>query len=118
MYLESAFERNFVQGKYNHIVQDLYKNLVGSVRFEADTLTITGTHIILSKAGIPVTQLYIGSHEQSGAQLSPSQRRHWMSFRQAMRVIIKHDPGVRRYATLAEETPEAVIYHLSIVSEE
>jgi hypothetical protein len=117
-YLGGAFDQNFVQGEYNHVVQGVYKILVGAARFEADTLEITRTHIVFWKDGVPIKRLNIASFEQPGAELTPSQRRRWTSHRKAMHIILKHDAGVREYAKLISETHEAVVYHLSVKSEE
>src|SRR5438128_846402 len=111
-YLDSAFEQNFVQGEYNEVVRTLYLLLGGILRFGADTLAITPTHIALIRKGVPVGQLDIGKHEQWGAEREPEQRSHWMSHREAMKVILKHDERVAQHVQLVEETPDAVTYRI------
>lgn len=109
-YLETAFERNFVQGEYNNTVRDLYGILQAGVRLEADTLAITPAFITLAKGGVPSRQLNIGKLEQ--AIVAKSEERFWVRFRQALRVILKHDATVSQHLQLVEDGPQGVTYQI------
>ena len=107
-YLENAFELNFVQGQYNNKVRDLYVILRAGVRLVADTLVISPANLVLAKFG---GQLDIGS----GSMVA---KKPWLSFRKAMRIILKHDKRVGQNMELVTETSKETIYRFVIPIEE
>src|SRR5438034_8015336 len=105
-YLESAFERNFVQGLYNNVVRQLYRLLADAVQLHADMISVSPTDLTISKQGVVIDSVDISAHERIGPTLPPKMRKDWMSHRTALAVILKHDAGVRQHLQLVEETPE------------
>ncbi|MDQ5824653.1 MAG: hypothetical protein M3441_10660 [Chloroflexota bacterium] len=98
-YLENAFDLNFVQGDYNNVHRDLYGILAGSVKMGVDTFSITSTHFIFCKDGLPVREWDLSNWEGMSE-----------AFRQGLQTILKHDEGVRTRLRLIADTPQIVTY--------
>ncbi len=101
-YLEKAFDLNFVQGIYNNTHRDLYMLMIGVIRYEADTFSISDTHFTISKAGNGV--------------VSDKDQFKWegmgKAFREGMRTILRQDTEVRKHIRVTEERPETATYEL------
>jgi hypothetical protein len=99
VYLESAFDLNFVHGEYNNLHRDLYGILAGAAKLGADTFSITSTHVIFSKSGMPLREWDLSRWEGMSDQC-----------REGIQTILRHDEGVRAQLRLFADTPQVVTY--------
>lgn len=98
-YLENGFDLIFIQGAYNNLHRDLYGVSAAAIKMEADTLSISSTHVIVSKKGIPVREWDLSGWEGMS-----------QSFRRGLQTILRHDERVRAHIQLTVDSPEVVTY--------
>jgi hypothetical protein len=78
------------------------------VRDEQDTLIFTHTQVLYGKDGTLSKHFdEIECQDSRATDLSEC-----TTFREAMGLIMEHDERVREHFHLADETPEAVTYHI------
>jgi hypothetical protein len=102
--MDEILQRNarevFAPREMNEIILVVYNIIKRAIRDQSDTLTLTRTHFVWTKDGLPVGEFPI-------SLVKPT-----MTFREAIEMIHSRDEIIREHFRLVADTPDGLSYHI------
>ena len=94
--------------EYDEVIQQMYIVIQAAVYEKADDLRVSRDSITYSSNDVVLRQRDISFHEQNYDNPERESNSNYTSYREALKLILSHDPRIREHIQVVEETPDVL----------